>query len=190
MPELRKDPVIGRWVIISTERGKRPSDFPSETRTKSTKLCPFCPNNESSTPPEVYSIRENGSHPNSSGWTLRVIPNKFPALRIEGDLNREGEGIFDKMNGIGAHEVIIETPDHMKDLPDLSIDDITNTVFAYRSRIKDLKNDARFQYILIFKNQGEAAGAIPQEDVQRSREGVGVQDVRTSVRVHVVHGQS
>ena len=159
MPELRKDPVIGRWVIISTERGKRPSDFPSETRTKSTKLCPFCPNNESSTPPEVYSVRENGSQPNAPGWTLRVIPNKFPALRIEGDLNREGEGIFDKMNGIGAHEVIIETPDHMKDLADLSVEDITRTILAYRSRIKDLKNDARFQYILIFKNQGEAAGA-------------------------------
>jgi UDPglucose--hexose-1-phosphate uridylyltransferase len=159
MPELRKDPVIGRWVIISTERGKRPSDFPNETRKKSTKLCPFCPNNESSTPPEVYSIRENGSQPNAPGWSLRVIPNKFPALRIEGDLNREGEGIFDKMNGIGAHEVIIETPDHLKDLTDLTVDEITKTVLAYKNRIIDLKKDARFQYILIFKNHGEAAGA-------------------------------
>jgi UDPglucose--hexose-1-phosphate uridylyltransferase len=159
MPELRKDPVIGRWVIISTERGKRPSDFPIEAKTRSTKLCPFCPNNESSTPPEVYSIRENGSEPNSPGWSLRVIPNKFPALRIEGDLNREGEGIFDKMNGIGAHEVIIETPDHSKDLADLTVDEIKNTVLAYKSRILDLKKDVRFQYILIFKNHGDAAGA-------------------------------
>lgn len=159
MPELRKDPVIGRWVIISTERGKRPSDFPSEPRKRSTKLCPFCPNNESSTPPEVYSVRENGSQPNTPGWSLRVIPNKFPALRIEGDLNREGEGIFDKMNGIGAHEVIIETPDHLKDLANLDVEEIARTVHAYKERILDLKNDARFQYILIFKNQGEAAGA-------------------------------
>jgi UDPglucose--hexose-1-phosphate uridylyltransferase len=159
MPELRKDPVIGRWVIISTERGKRPSDFPVEERKRSAKLCPFCPNNESSTPPEVYSVRENGSKPDSPGWSLRVIPNKFPALRIEGDLNREGEGIFDKMNGIGAHEVIIETPDHNKDLPDLEVSEITPVIEAYKERIIDLKNDARFQYILIFKNQGEAAGA-------------------------------
>lgn len=159
MPELRKDPVIGRWVIISTERGKRPSDFPVGTRKRSAKLCPFCPNNESSTPPEVYSVRENGSAPNTPGWSIRAIPNKFPALRIEGDLNREGEGIFDKMNGIGAHEVIIETPDHSKDLTDLEVGQIKDVIKAYRARIIDLKKDARFRYIMIFKNQGEAAGA-------------------------------
>ncbi len=159
MPELRKDPVIGRWVIISTERGKRPSDFPVETRKKSTKLCPFCLGNESSTPPEIFAIRENGDSPNSPGWSLRVIPNKFPALRIEGDLNRIGEGIFDKMNGIGAHEVIVETPDHAKDLVDLEVEEIKQVVFGYRDRINDLKKDSRFRYIMVFKNQGEAAGA-------------------------------
>ncbi len=159
MPELRKDPVLGRWVIISTERGKRPTDFPPESKGRKSKLCPFCPNNESSTPPEVYSIRQNGSGPNSPGWTLRVIPNKFPALRIEGDLNREGEGIFDKMNGIGAHEVIVETPDHQLDLVNLRDDDIKNVILAYRERINDLKKDPRFKYIMIFKNQGESAGA-------------------------------
>lgn len=159
MPELRKDPVIGRWVIISTERGKRPSDFTVGTRKRSAKLCPFCPNNESSTPPEVYSVRENGSRPNTPGWSIRAIPNKFPALRIEGDLNREGEGIFDKMNGIGAHEVIIETPDHTKDLSDLDVRQIKDVIEAYKARIIDLKKDARFRYIMIFKNQGEAAGA-------------------------------
>ncbi len=159
MPELRKDPVIGRWVIISTERGKRPSDFPIEPKKRTAKLCPFCPSNESSTPPEVFSLRTNGEGPNSPGWTLRVIPNKFPALRIEGDLNREGEGIFDKMNGVGAHEVIIETPDHAKDLGDLEVDEIKDIIKAFRERILDLKKDARFKYIMIFKNQGEAAGA-------------------------------
>jgi UDPglucose--hexose-1-phosphate uridylyltransferase len=158
MPELRKDPVIGRWVIISTERGKRPSDFPVGTRKRTAKLCPFCPSNESSTPPEVYSLRENGSGPNSPGWIIRAIPNKFPALRIEGDLNREGEGIFDRMNGIGAHEVIIETPDHSKDLSDLEVREIKNVIEAYKARIIDLKKDVRFRYILIFKT-GEAAGA-------------------------------
>ena len=159
MPELRKDPVVGRWVIISTERGKRPTDFSSAVKTREAKLCPFCPSNENSTPPEVYSIRDNGSSPNSPGWSIRVVPNKFPALRIEGDLNREGEGIYDKMNGIGAHEVIIETPDHMKDLVDLEPAQIEKVIHAYIERINDLKKDPRFKYILIFKNEGEAAGA-------------------------------
>jgi len=159
MPELRKDPIVGRWVIISTERGKRPSDFPMETRKRDAKLCPFCPTNESATPPEILAYRENGTRPNTPGWTLRVIPNKFPALRIEGDLNREGMGIFDKMNGVGAHEVIIETPDHQKDLVDLEQAQIEKVLWAFRERIVDLKRDARFKHIMIFKNQGEAAGA-------------------------------
>ncbi len=159
MPELRKDPIIGRWVIISTERGKRPSDFPMEHRKRDAKLCPFCPTNESSTPPEIMAFRENGTRPNTPGWSLRVIPNKFPALRIEGDLNREGVGIFDKMNGVGAHEVIVETPDHTKDIVDLEPKEIENVIWAYRDRINDLKRDPRFRHIMIFKNQGEAAGA-------------------------------
>lgn len=159
MPELRKDPVLGRWVIISTERGRRPNDFQIQTRQRQSKLCPFCPNNESSTPPEVFAIRDNGSSPNSPGWTLRVIPNKFPALRIEGDLNREGEGIFDKMNGVGAHEVIVETPSHEFDLVDLKPEEIRDVIRAFQERIIDLKKDPRFKYIMIFKNQGEAAGA-------------------------------
>jgi UDPglucose--hexose-1-phosphate uridylyltransferase len=160
VPELRKDPIIGRWVIISTERGKRPSDFSGEPKRKTeSKLCPFCPGNESATPPEIIAIRPNSSEPNKPGWTLRVISNKYPALRIEGDLNREGMGLFDKMNGVGAHEVIIETPDHDKDLVDLDIKQVEALVWAYRERAMDLKKDPRFQYILIFKNQGEAAGA-------------------------------
>ncbi len=159
MPELRKDPVLGRWVIISTERGKRPTDFPIQSRKRQAKLCPFCPTNESSTPPEISAIRDNGSEPDSPGWTLRVIPNKFPALRIEGDLNREGEGIFDKMNGVGAHEVIVETPAHELDLVDLKPEEIKNVIAAFRERIIDLKKDPRFKYIMIFKNQGAEAGA-------------------------------
>lgn len=160
MPELRKDPIIGRWVIISTERGKRPSDFSGapKRRTES-KLCPFCPGNESATPPEIMAFRPDSSEPNKPGWTLRVISNKYPALRIEGNLNREGVGIFDRMNGVGAHEVIIETPEHDKDLVDLNLKQMQDVIWAYRARTIDLKKDPRFRYILIFKNQGEAAGA-------------------------------
>jgi UDPglucose--hexose-1-phosphate uridylyltransferase len=159
MPELRKDPIIGRWVIISTERGKRPSDFEKTPKKKESKLCPFCPGNESMTPPEIKALRTEGSEPDTPGWTLRIISNKYPALKIEGDLNREGHGIFDKMNGVGAHEVIIETNDHNRDLVDLSEEEIVRVIEAYRFRYEDLKKDPRFRYIMIFKNKGEAAGA-------------------------------
>lgn len=159
MPELRKDPVIGRWVIISTERGKRPSDFTAPPKKQESKLCPFCSGNEASTPPEILAFRPDQSPANQPGWTLRVIPNKYPALKIEGEINREGRGIFDKMNGVGAHEVIIETPDHSKELADLDLKRVEDVLWAYRLRTIDLKNDPRFRYILIFKNQGVEAGA-------------------------------
>ncbi len=160
MPELRKDPVTGRWVIISTDRAKRPSDFVRDrVEIRGTGFCPFCYNNESKTPPEIMAYRSDGSARDTPGWSLRVVPNKFPALRIEGTLNRQGEGVFDKMEGIGAHEVIIETPDHRKTLAILSPREIEDVLWAFRDRIVDLKKDRRFKYVLIFKNHGDAAGA-------------------------------
>lgn len=160
MPELRKDPVLGRWIIIATERAKRPSDFGMEPQEKSNeKLCPFCVGNENKTPPEVLAYREPETKPNTKGWWLRVVPNKFPALEVEGDLSRTGEGMYDKMNGIGAHEIIIENPDHYKTLPELERKNVEDVIWAYRDRTVDLKRDSRFEYILIFKNQGSAAGA-------------------------------
>ncbi|MBI4365084.1 MAG: galactose-1-phosphate uridylyltransferase [Candidatus Latescibacteria bacterium] len=159
MPELRKDPVVGRWVIISSERGRRPSDFNGTPDAASGKPCPFCVGNEDKTPPEVLAYRTPGSAANTPGWTTRVVPNKFPALQIEGGLDRRGEGLYDKMNGIGAHEVIIETTDHTKELSELSLEQIENVLWAFRDRIVDLKNDDRFRYILIFKNHGASAGA-------------------------------
>jgi UDPglucose--hexose-1-phosphate uridylyltransferase len=159
MPELRKDPIIGRWVIISTERGKRPTDFASVPPAKSSNFCPFCIGNETKTPPEVYAVREPGSQKDSPGWRVRVVPNKFPALQIEGDLNRQGDGIYDKMNGVGAHEVIIETPHHDKTLSDLDDSHVADILLTWQQRVLDLKKDPRFKYIVIFKNHGEAAGA-------------------------------
>jgi UDPglucose--hexose-1-phosphate uridylyltransferase len=160
VPELRKDPVTGRWVIISTERRKRPSDFRLErVAPLGAANCPFCAGREDLTPPEVLSYRHNGGAPNTPGWELRVVPNKFPALKVEGGLEREGEGIFDRMNGVGAHEVIIETPDHDKTLASMSETEIERVLYAFRDRILDLKQDRRFRYILIFKNHGAAAGA-------------------------------
>jgi UDPglucose--hexose-1-phosphate uridylyltransferase len=160
LPELRKDPITGRWVIIATERAKRPSDFVRDkVEIRGSGFCPFCYGNEAKTPPEIIAYRSDGSLRNSPGWSLRVVANKFPALGIEGSLNRQGEGLYDKMSGIGAHEVIIETPDHQKTLAMLSPRQIEDVLWAYRDRILDLKKDRRFKYIMIFKNHGEAAGA-------------------------------
>lgn len=159
MPELRRDPVIGRWVIISSERGKRPNEFTRETEPETGKLCPFCPGNEDKTPSEILAYAEQGREKNKAGWWLRIVPNKFPALQIEGSLNRQGDGMYDKMNGIGAHEVLIETPDHKKEVPDLEDKKVEDIFWAFRDRIIDLRKDSRFEYILIFKNKGAAAGA-------------------------------
>ena len=156
MAELRKDPVTGRWVIISTDRSRRPSDFRRvPVHPKSNGACPFCAGNEEKTPPEILSYRPNGGQ----DWHLRVVPNKFPALRVEGPLDREGEGIYDRMTGVGAHEVIIETPEHKTSLAELPEKRVEDLFWAFRDRILDLKRDSRLRYVLLFKNHGEAAGA-------------------------------
>ena len=161
MPELRKDPITGRWVIIATDRARRPSDFTRQSVPPPSpgRFCPFCYGNEQKTPPEVLAYR-NGGAPNQPGWSVRVVPNKFPVLGIEGDLNRQGEGMYDKMNGIGAHEIIIETPEHTCTLADLPDKQVESVIWAVRDRINDLKRDIRLRYILFFKNHGEAAGAV------------------------------
>lgn len=158
MPELRKDPVIGRWIIISKERSKRPTDFPVEKFGGTGGFCPLCPGNESFTPKEVFTIPGN-SGGSDSDWQVRVVPNKYPALVIEGDLAKEGIGLYDQMNGIGAHEVIIETPNHDIKFADLSPEDMAKVFRAYKERILDLENDPRFKYVMVFKNHGRAAGA-------------------------------
>ena len=159
MPELRKDPVLGRWIIISKERRKRPTDFPVEVSTGLGGFCPLCPGNESFTPPEVFALRDDGQPANGEGWKVRVVPNKFPALIIEGDLSKEGLGLYDRMNGIGAHEVIIESPNHNHSFADFSPKEMALVFKAYKERIIDLEKDLRFRYVMVFKNHGRAAGA-------------------------------
>jgi UDPglucose--hexose-1-phosphate uridylyltransferase len=156
--EIRRDPITGRWIIVSTDQPKGPDDFEVEQHRVHSGTCPFCPGNERLTPPEIAARRPHGVL-NDSHWTLRVIPNKFPALRIEGNLNRVGVGVYDMMNGIGAHEVIIETPDHTKVLADFTPPEMVQLLEVYRERSLDLRKDKRFRYLLIFKNFGESAGA-------------------------------
>ncbi len=159
MPELRKDPIIGRWVIIATERGKRPSDFVSEAETTRGGFCPLCPGNEDKTPSEVYALRPEGSKPNTPGWSLRVVKNKFPALVAEKKLERGRTGVYDWMDGVGDHEVVIETAQHNARLSDLEVKEVEDVLWAYRDRICSLKGDSRFRYVIVFKNYGAAAGA-------------------------------
>ena len=159
MPELRKDPITGRWVIISTDRARRPTDFVRERAAfPASRICPFCPGMETKTPPEILAYRESGQ-PNSPGWLLRVVANKFPALRVEGDLNKQGEGLYDRMNGVGAHEVIVETPEHNTSLSQMSEKQVADVFFAFRDRMIDLRRDVRLRYVIAFKNHGAAAGA-------------------------------
>jgi UDPglucose--hexose-1-phosphate uridylyltransferase len=159
MPELRRDPVIGRWVIVSSTRGKRPSNFDVTQEFPEGGACPFCPGNEDKTPQEILAYYNSGREKNKPGWWVRVIPNKFPALEIEGDLDRSGEGMYDRMNGLGAHEVIIETPNHEQPIHTMDQAKLEDVMWAYRDRILDLAKDPRLEYILIFKNHGAAAGA-------------------------------
>jgi len=158
MTELRKDPVVGRWVIISTERAKRPQEFTPEPTPRSEGVCPLCPGSERMTPPEILGYRQGGQ-PNDPNWTLRVVPNKFPALQIEGELGKAADGIYDRMHGIGAHEVVIESERHDVDLFDLPETRFQDVLWAYRDRLLDLKKDHRFKSVIIFKNHGSAAGA-------------------------------
>ena len=159
MPELRRDPVVGRWVIISTERARRPSDFPATRWQPKGGPCVFCAGQESRTPDEVWALRPDGGPPNRPGWLVRVVPNKFPALRIEGELERSGEGLYDRMNGVGAHEVVIEAPAHDAVIERLATAHLAEVLRAYRERIRDLAKDPRLEYVMVFKNHGDPAGA-------------------------------
>jgi UDPglucose--hexose-1-phosphate uridylyltransferase len=159
MPELRRDPIVGRWVIISTERARRPSDFPAPRWRRRGGPCAFCAGQEARTPDEVWALRPGGSEPNRPGWTVRVVPNKFPALRIEGELERTGEGLYDRMSGVGAHEVVIESPEHDAAIERLPVWHLAEVLRAYRERSRDLAKDPRLEYVMVFKNHGEPAGA-------------------------------
>ena len=158
MPELRKDPVIGRWVIIATERAKRPKDFKVEKEEFSEGPCPFCTGNESQTPSEIFAVRKSQTKPDQPGWDVRVVPSISPLLAKEGNLGRRAKGVYDLMNGIGAHEVVIETPEHIANIADLEEDQIAKVIDCYVERFLQLEKDERFKYVLMFKNYGRAAG--------------------------------
>jgi len=160
MPELRRDPVVGRWVIIDVDQSKGPLDFPKDDNTPIRQaICPFCPGREHQTPPEVDAVRPPKSVANTPGWQVRTVPNKFPVLISEGFLQKEGIGIYDEMTGLGAHEVLIEGPDHDKGLTELTKEEMQAVISQYQGRFRKLSQDSRFKYVVIFKNFGSSAGA-------------------------------
>ena len=160
MAEFRRDPVDGKWVIIAPERRKRfAAVHPEPAPETPAERCPFCAGNESLTPPELFAFRDPNTRKDQPGWRVRVIPNRAPILRVEVQLEKEGVGYYDKISGLGANEVIIETPDHDQVYSKLPVDHLCEIFSAYRERIKDLSKDQRLKYVLIFKNYGRSAGA-------------------------------
>lgn len=158
MPELRKDPITGDWVLLSPKRTGRPTDFAKKSADAASRSdgCPFCPGNEAMTPPEVFTVPMTGK---GEGWQIRVVPNKFPAVEPAGAVGEHGEGLFERLDGAGIHEVIIENPDHgatLATLPESAIEDVLR---AYQSRFRAIEKDGQFSYVLIFKNHGPEAGA-------------------------------
>ena len=157
-PEFRRDPLHNTWVVFAPKRQRRPQDF-GPAVMQAGRIDPFTSGNERMTPFEVFAIREDQTRPNEPGWRVRVVPNRYPAMEIEGPLVGSPVGPYDHLSGIGAHEVVIETPDSDRALEELPVPNVAEVLIAWRERINDLDRDLRFQHIYIFKNVGPAAGA-------------------------------
>jgi len=160
--ELRQNPATREWVIISTDRAKRPEEFGegSTVITNESQLtCPFCPGREQNTPSEIVAYRPEGSSPNAPNWWIRVIPNMYPAVSPKGELDRKKvDKIFIKMDGVGEHEVIIETPDHFNIIPKMTVKQVEEIFLVYRERYLELAKNPRNESVIIFKNYGKNAG--------------------------------
>ena len=161
MPEFRQDPIVDRWVIIAKKRAERPVTTvdASLNNVDDNSYCPFCEGEEHATPKEVYAKRGEGKSPNGPGWSLRIVPNKFPALSSEGDADAMGEGLFRSVAGVGLHEVIIETPVHDISFGDMEADAVVDLFQAVIGRFRAFREDKRIVSVQFFKNHGAAAGA-------------------------------
>ena len=139
--ELRKDPITRSWVVVGHPEAEKIAADP----------CPLCPETPIETP-VLLDLPAEGP------WQVRAFPHFRPLYHIEGDPGRSAEGIYDRMAPNGAHEIIVETPQHDRSLPHMADDEIERVLEAYATRISDLKRDPRFKYITVFKNQGPLAG--------------------------------
>ncbi|MBL9095183.1 MAG: DUF4921 family protein [Planctomycetaceae bacterium] len=172
MPDLRRDAVLDRWVIIAEERSGRPQEFVDRPDVRRAGACPFCEGSEAATPGELStSLRTPGSLPNGPGWQVRVIPNRYPAVVPLFDRPEAsgGKGSVDAANppqwpflsrpAAGVHDVVIESPAHLASAAELSAEQTTAVLSVYRARLRELRAQSQLRYVQIFKNVGEPAGA-------------------------------
>ena len=168
MAELRRDPIVGRLVIVAPERAARPLEFVERPQVERAANCPFCEGSEVETPGEIAALREAGTKPNEPGWRVRVVPNKFPALEPLSGASVDSSTLSGATaHGVclrpwpaaGVHEVIIESPRHLIGTGSLTVDELADVLKVYRERLLVHRADRRLRYVQIFKNVGEAAGA-------------------------------
>ncbi len=159
MPEIRKDPIVDRWVIFSKERAARPQDFPDQATVPPLGPCDFCEGRESCTPTESFAIRDPGSLANGPGWRVRVVLNKYPALQGGPFQELDSQGLYTSLAGEGVHEVIIESPRHVVRLAEMADKEIAEVFSVYRDRLAALRTDPRIRFGALFKNVGRDAGA-------------------------------
>jgi UDPglucose--hexose-1-phosphate uridylyltransferase len=158
MPELRRDPVVGRWVIIATERARRPGNILDSSQNvweNGKTPCPFCKDGE------VERATEKFVFPNGTGWKVKVVESGTPILRPREQFQRRGHGLYDVVNDLGTHEVVIETPEHTANMADLDAGQIEIVLKTYAQRFNDLSRNPKFKYALAYKNHGLAAGSRP-----------------------------
>ncbi|MBN1385730.1 galactose-1-phosphate uridylyltransferase [Candidatus Woesearchaeota archaeon] len=152
MGQLRRDYVLDKWVIIAEDRGRRPHQLKQGAIDKKVDVCYFCPGNENMTPPEIMRVGSDG------GWQMRVFPNKFAAVTTDSSPEMKLDSPFVHSDNFGKHEVIVETPDHEKELSDLSPDDMVQLLKIYNERISEIEKMDGVEYVQVFKNHGAAAG--------------------------------
>jgi UDPglucose--hexose-1-phosphate uridylyltransferase len=165
MAAYRKDPLVERWVIIAPDRAGRPHEFVETESVRRGGLCPFCAGSESETTPEIDAVREAGTAKNGPGWRVRAVGNKFPFLDKaeggagKGEVPSGGPLRFLSNQAVGKHEVLIESPTHVTRSGELSVEQLTDVLRLYRSRLAELRRESGIRYVQIFKNVGEAGGA-------------------------------
>jgi UDPglucose--hexose-1-phosphate uridylyltransferase len=161
MPEIRLNPVTGDWVIIATERARRPEEFVKRRDHPMLPIhsasCPFCPGNEEMTPKETFRVADG-----NGDWLVRSMPNRFPALTPEGELVHRSEDGHAVVSGVGRHEVIVETPRHDLGAALLPVSQLERVLSAYQHRFRAFYQDRRIEHVILFKNHGEGAGTSLQ----------------------------
>lgn len=156
LSELRRDPVTGAWVVIATERAKRPDQF---RKTESHVVCPFCYGRESLTPPASVAYRSDGGSPDEPGWLVRVVPNKYPVFSPGEKLEIKSSGFYTSTTSVGGHELVVHSPDHSKTIPDLPLEQVVLILKAYKDRYLHFKEIPEVDFVEIMINHGKDAGA-------------------------------